>query len=67
VLTNTNEKHRNVGRVNETDKSTDHVANGVALGNDEAIECADSAKGCVEVASLSNRVSAYKSLELLCQ
>ena len=38
--------------MDETDESADHVTDGVTLGDDETIECADSAKSGVEVASL---------------
>ena len=37
VLTHTQENHRNAGGVYHADERADHVAHGVALGDDEAV------------------------------
>lgn len=45
--------------MDETDEGSYHVADCVALGDDEAVKGSDGAKGGVKVASLSDRVCAY--------
>lgn len=56
VLADTDKEDGDIGGVDERDKSADHVANCIALGNDETIEGADGAEGSVEVAGLGDRI-----------
>jgi len=49
--------------VDEGDEGADHVADGVALGDDEAVEGADGAECGVEVARLSDGVGADEGLD----
>lgn len=37
MLADSHKHNRHVGRVDQADKGTDHVADGVALGDDEAV------------------------------
>lgn len=62
MLANSHKHHRHVRRVDQTDKGTDHVTDGVALGDDEAVQGAIRAKGRIKVACLGNGVCSYKSL-----
>lgn len=62
MLADANKQDGHVGRMDEADQGTDHVADGVALGDDEAVERAHGAKGCIEVAGLSDRICADESL-----
>lgn len=63
VLADSHKHHGHVCRVNQTDESSYHVADSIALGDDEAIQGALRAKGRVEVASLSDGVCSNESLE----
>lgn len=49
--------------MDKTNEGADHVANSIALGDDEAIQSADGAERGVEVARLGDRVGADKGLE----
>jgi hypothetical protein len=62
MLADADKDHGHVGRVDEADERADHVADGVALGDDEAVEGAVGAKGRVEVARLGDGVGAYQGL-----
>ena len=62
VLPDADEQDGHVGRVDEADERSHHVADGVALGDDEAVEGADGAEGGVEVAGLGDRVGADEGL-----
>lgn len=62
MLPNSHKHNGHVRRVDQTDKRTDHVADGVALGDDEAVQGAIRAKGCIKVARLGNRVCSNQSL-----
>lgn len=58
VLADADKEDGYVCGVNEGDEGADHVADRVALGDDEAVEGAEGAKGGVEVARLGDRVGA---------
>ena len=62
VLPDADEEYGHVGGVDEGDEGADHIADGVALGDDEAVEGADGAEGGVEVAGLGDRVCAHECL-----
>lgn len=62
MLPDADEEDGYVGGVDEADQRADHVADGVALGDDEAVEGADGAEGRVEVARLGDRVGADEGL-----
>lgn len=62
MLANSHKHNGHVGRVDQTDKGADHVTDGVALGDDEAVQGAIGAKGRIEVARLGNGVRSNKSL-----
>jgi hypothetical protein len=62
MLSDTDKQDRDIGGVDETDEGADHVADGVALGDDEAVEGADGAEGGVEVAGLGDGVCSYEGL-----
>lgn len=62
MLADADKEHGDVCGVDETDEGADHVADGVAFGNDEAVEGADGAEGRVEVAGLGYRVCADEGL-----
>lgn len=64
VLSNTDKQNGHVGRMHQADKSAHHVADGVTLGDDEAVQCSHRAKGRVEVAGLSDGIRANKGLAL---
>lgn len=59
MLPNAYKEDRDIGGMDETDEGSYHVADCVALGDDEAVKGSDGAKGGVKVASLSDRVCAY--------
>lgn len=62
MLPDADKENGDISGVDERDKGADHVADGVALGDYEAIEGADGAKGSVEVAGLGDRVCANEGL-----
>ncbi len=62
MLADADKEDGHVGGVHQADEGADHVADGVALGDDEAVEGADGAKGSVKVARLGNGVGADKGL-----
>jgi hypothetical protein len=63
VLANSDKENGDIGCVHETDKRADHVADGIALGDDEAVERADGAERGIEVAGLCDGVGADEGLE----
>lgn len=63
MLANADKEHGYTGGVDEGDQSADHVADGIALGDDEAVERAGGAKGGVEVAGLGHRIGSHEGLE----
>lgn len=62
MLSDADEQDWDVGGVDETDEGSDHVSDGVTLGDDEAVEGADGAEGGVEVAGLRDGVCADECL-----
>lgn len=62
MLTDADKQNGDVCGVDKTDEGADHVADSIALGDDEAIESADGAERGVEVARLCDRVGADKGL-----
>lgn len=62
MLADADKDDGHVGGVDEADEGADHVADGIALGDDEAVEGAVGAKGRVEVAGLGDGVCAHESL-----
>lgn len=63
VLTDTDEEHWHVCRMNQAHEGAHHVANSITLGNDEAVQGTGGAKGGIEVAGLGDGVGTDESLE----
>lgn len=59
MLSHANKEDGHIRCVYQADERADHVADSIALGDDEAVERTDSAKGCVEVTGLGDGVSSY--------
>lgn len=64
MLSHADEEDGHVGCVHQTDERANHVADGVAFGDDEAVEGADGAEGCVEVAGLGDGVCSDQGLRI---
>ena len=62
MLANSDKEHRNIGCMHQADKRANHVADGIALGDDEAVEGADGAESSIEVACLCDGVGANEGL-----
>lgn len=62
MLPHADEEDGDGGGVDEGDEGADHVADGVALGDDEAVEVPHGAEGGVEVAGLGDRVCSHEGL-----
>jgi hypothetical protein len=62
MLADADEQNRHVGSMDDADEGSDHVADRVALGDDEAIESSAGPEGRVEVPRLCDTVSADESL-----
>lgn len=62
MLANADEQNGDVGGVDQTDECADHVADSVALGDDEAVERANGSEGGVEVAGLGDGVCTDEGL-----
>ena len=58
MLAHADKQLGHVGGVDKTDECADHVADGVALGDDEAVQATDRAECSVEVACLGYGVCA---------
>lgn len=65
MLANADEENGHVGRMHDTNEGSHHVANCIALGNDEPVKVTSRSEGGIEVASLGYRICSHESLQIV--